>query len=243
MRVRGELRKDERCSPGEKVSNVKKKIIIIISVLLAAVIIPAGIVLVLAGLDKTAGVKYTPEDYDSFLLKSGLNDVPDELKPTLEDLLKGKCRLGNPVFVDASFTSSELTAYFNCAYAQTTPGVKELQVRLLDDNKAAVSFKADGNVSSLLTGLLPTDGAPDKYIGLASGKTVYLEGSMSCDGKNKISFTADRVYLGKINMTKFVAPGGAPATFKTIGDVSLSCSEDSLSFQGPLPETVSKTKE
>ena len=220
-----------------------KKAFMIPAVITSVIAAPIAAVLVLLSIGNPAGITYTPADYASFLEKSGLTDGSNAEKASLFDLLTDNYVEGEPVSVNATFSSSEFTAYLNNSFAKT-PGIEDVQVKFCDHDKLVLSCKVTKGIASLLDDV-PEAAGLKGYVWIAHGKTLRMEETLT-SAAGEIITKLDKIYVGQIDVTGFVPKDAVPIgtilniLFRTQDSEDFRFSEEGLVFNGSMPCQITK---
>jgi len=178
----------------EAVTTKKKKKHPILWTLLLLPIILIGIGLALISSPKSAGVKYTDADFQSYLAKGGITFSED--RASIEDIFTGHYKAIGVRSVDVTLTSSEVTAILNHA-AKDTGVLSNIQVKFLDNNKVQASATISSDLS-LVYQLYPGAKEYETYINTLKGKTVLIKGTLSSNPANQFTANIDSAYIGSI---------------------------------------------
>jgi len=246
----------EQIEKPKKKGNFLKKLIIFVAVI---AIIVVGLGFALPGLlwTRNLGVSYSQADYDSAVSK--LKYIKDSA-PTTGEESEYAYSYGAPVDVNTSFTSAEITAFFNIN-RPSYYAVKNVEVKINQDG----SIEASGsvNVDYVLTeilggkftrsdivkkipalGILPSNvniyldfsGSVKDNIASISPSTVTVQGIPIPDNIVKSS---DSIKALTDGLNSFIAKNNEK-TGSTVNDISAKNGE--IVIDGKFPTSLTRTK-
>jgi hypothetical protein len=166
-----------------------KKVLIIV---LAVILLISGSVYYLLFTSKSIGVKWTEQDYKSYLQKIGAVDSTTGESPQVTN---GPSK---PFPVNASFTNSEISAMVTKECEKTNSPVKDVQIKFLAGNELESTFVT----SDKLIDMIPADKLGQFKIAgnLISNKHVYVKMKVEKASSKSIKLDIEDAKVGHLGI-------------------------------------------